>query len=437
MSREGDFRYVMQNFDIANLPKILPRDIKIPLNLNLIITVTGPRRAGKTYVMFGIMNQLMAQIPQKNILYINFESERLRNLDANDLESALKVFYELNNPSEPIYIFLDEIQNVKDWERWARSIFDRGNFRIYITGSSSKLSSKDIATALRGRSIEYTVFPLSFAEFLKFNDFQIDSVDALTYSDRRGVITGKLMEYLEYGSYPEVCLQHEVDIKYRVLTSYYQAILYRDIGERSGAKQAIVNEVVLYLVSNYAKYISVSKIYNHLKGLGYRVSKQTIIDIINTANEAFFLFFAEIFSKSIKNRRQYPRKVYLVDTGIIKPAAVDSGIGRSMENAVMVELLRRSAGEVYYWREYGKAMGDEVDFVIKRGVKVYQLIQVTYASDKNEIRDREKNALTRAGMELGCSNLLIITWDYEGIIDNRIRCVPLWKWLLNTSDIQG
>lgn len=438
MARENDFRYVISNFDLGNV-HVIKRNIDIPISTDRIITVTGPRRAGKTYCLFYLIRNLN-DIPSRNILYVNFESERLRNLDANDLETMMKVFYEIDSPdqSKPVYLFLDEIQNVKDWGRWVRSIADRKKFSIYISGSSSKLLSREIATALRGRSIDFMVLPLSFKEFLKFKGMELnrEEVERISFRDERGMLLNKLNEYITWGAYPEVVLERDESIKAKILESYYQSTVYKDIGERTGINQAIVSESLLYFAQNYSKYVSVSKTYNYLKGLGYRVSKQTIIGVLNAAKESFFLFNTEIFSRSVKNRMQYPKKVYVVDTGMVRVVKAEGSAGRLIENEVMVELTRRlrgSGSEIYYWKKYGRAEGAEVDFVVKEGIWVKQLIQVTYASSEEEINEREITPLLNASEELRCNNLTVITYDYGAEIEygnKKVIFIPLWKWLL-------
>lgn len=319
-----------------------------------------------------------------------------------------------------------------------RSIADRKKFSIYISGSSSKLLSGEIATALRGRSIDFMVLPLSFKEFLKFKGMELnrEELERISFMDERGMLLNKLNEYITWGAYPEVVLERDESIKAKILESYYQSTVYKDIGERTGINQAIVSESLLYFAQNYSKYVSVSKTYNYLKGLGYRVSKQTIIEVLNAAKESFFLFNTEIFSRSVKNRMQYPKKVYVVDTGMVRALKAEGSAGRLIENEVMVELTRRlhgSGSEIYYWKKYGRAEGAEVDFVVKEWIRVKHLIQVTYASSEEEINEREITPLLNASEELRCNNLTVITYDYGAEIeygDKKVIFIPLWKWLL-------
>jgi len=291
----------------------LSRDIEVPLDGDLIITIVGGRRTGKTYLIFQLIKHLLLNLDKRNVLYVNFEHERLRYLDARDLEDLLKVYYELMLPDDkkPIFLFLDEIQNVSDWELWVRRVFDQRKFRLFLSGSSSKLLAKEIATSLRGRALSRIVTPFSFQEFL----------------------TAKGVKIREE--------------KLELLLSYFPAIFYRDLVER------------------------------------YSIRNAKALD--------FFLFFVEIYSYGIKRREQYPKKVYCIDPGILNvftPRFSDN-FGRLMENLVFIDLKRRQFErqlvEVYYFKSNDK----ETDFVLKEGVDVKQLIQVTYASDLEEIERRE------------------------------------------------
>ena len=437
MMREKDFQYVISKWMASDLPSLVKRNVRLPIKTKPIVSIIGPRRAGKTYIMYQTIKALLENVSKNNILYIDFENERLRNLDANDMRDMLKVFYMLFNPveNEHIYLFLDEIHVVRDWDKWVRRIHDAGKYHIYISGSSSKLLSEEISTTLRGRSIDYVILPFSYTEFLHTRNYHIENVDILGYMEERGRILGLLNEYIEFGGYPEIVLEKDKNIKLRLLRSYYNAIFYRDIIERYSVKSpSLLDTFLRYCLTNHSKYISVSKAYNYIKTLGYKVGKATLIDYLKYAEEAFLLFPVEIYSYFIKDRKQYPRKIYAVDPGIIKALEIDTNMGRLMENIVYIELLRRRLSkhpfQIYYWRD---KLQKEVDFLIKRGLNIEELIQVTYASSIDEVSRREIRGLLKAGQELKCRSLRIITWDYEDkrIFDGeRIWFTPLWKWLL-------
>jgi len=438
MTREMDFQVVISEWLQSKLPDLIERNIDIPLHPKSIVSLIGGRRVGKTYLMYQLIKRLQKDIDRSNILYVNFEHDRLRNLDASDLDEMLKVFYMLSKPREEnrIYLFLDEIHVVRDWDRWVRKIFDERLYHIFISGSSSKLLSREIATSLRGRSIDFIIFPFSFKEYLSTIGFSESISEFTPYIKERGKIIGYLKEYLEFGGYPEVVLEKDVDMKVRLLRSYYEAVFYKDILERYNISSPSLMDIFLrYCIDSHSKYVSISKVYKYLKTLGYKVGKATLFDFLRYANEAFIIFPVEIYSYSIRDRKQYPRKIYILDTGMIKALNIDTSIGRLMENAVFIELMRRSEYmknfEVFYWKDFRQR---EVDFIIKRGIKVEELIQVSYASGLDEINRREINGLVKAAEELGCKKLSIITWDLTDEIEKegyKIRLVPIWMWLLS------
>ena len=443
MHREDDLRTVIAQWVDFRLPELLNRDIDVPLDGSSIVTFVGGRRTGKTYLMFQIIKQLLLNLDKRNVLYVNFEHERLRYLDARDLEDLIRLYYEMMLPDDkkPIYLFLDEIQNVSDWDLWVRRVFDQRKFRLFLSGSSSKLLAREIATSLRGRALSRVVFPFSFHEFLtaKGQDIKADRLELMQHLEDRGKIIGYLVEYMKFGGYPEVVLRAEDRIKEELLLSYYQAVFYRDLIERYSIRNTKALDLLLkYALANFATYTSVSKSYNYLKSLGVNVSKRTLLNLQKFAEDVFFLFFIEIFSYSIKRREQYPKKVYCIDPGILNvftPRFSDN-FGRQMENIVFINLMRlqfeRQQLELYYYKSNGK----ETDFVLKEGIEVKQLIQVTYARNRAEIALREFDGIITASSELKCDNLVIITWDYGGeevYKGHRIEFVPLWLWLLGFS----
>ncbi|MGB9806917.1 MAG: ATP-binding protein, partial [Thermoproteota archaeon] len=425
--RKEDFKFVLAEWKARKLPELVERELKIPVEPSIIVAIIGPRQAGKTFRMFQLIKELSSTISRENILYVNFEHERLRNLDANDLEDMLEVFYQLFVPKEnmPIYLFLDEIQNVRDWERWLRRVYEGGKFRIFISGSSSKLSSKEVATALRGRSIDFTIFPFSFREFLKAKKVELENIEVLSYLEERGKILRLTEEYVNFGGYPKVVLTEDTETKEMILKAYYDAVFYKDLVERYKVDPVLLDTFLRYAISCFAKLVSISKVYNYLKTLGLKCSKSTLIKFLKYSEEAFFLFPVEVFSYSIKSRKQYPKKLYVVDNGIVRVIYHDAekNFSRLMENTVALELMRRKSlkTEIFYWKEYGKRDGNEVDFVVREGMEVKRLIQVTYASSKEEIEKREVKSLIKASEELRCNELLVITWDYEGDLEAENR----------------
>lgn len=432
MNRKEDFRQVISQWFLQDLPETIARDISIPLDADVIISIVGPRRSGKTFLMYDTIKKLRLNFPIENILYLNFEHERLRNLDANDLSDMMAVYYEISHhdTGKSVYLFLDEIQVVSGWIKWVNRIYESKSFHIYLSGSSSKLLSRELSTELRGRSIDYTVLPYSFKEFLRVTGITYGNTDLLLHSEKRGMIEASLSDYIMTGGFPEVVNNRDVEKK--LLLSYADTIIIKDVGERFRIEPSILSVFFRYAISLYSKYFSGSKTYNYLKTLNYMISREFPLEIMDHFSEVFALFEVSIFSRSIKSEKQYPRKLYVVDTGLIKAVSGNIETGRLMENMVFIELCRKSEYftnfQVHYWKEYGKAEGKEVDFVLTEGIKVNELINVVYASSREEVPDREISGMMKASQELKCSKMRVITWDY--LEHGDIEFTPLWYWLL-------
>jgi predicted AAA+ superfamily ATPase len=343
---------------------------------------------------------------------MDFEDYRLKGLSANDMDKILISFMELTG-KQPKYLFLDEIQNVKDYGRWFRK---RLNARIYLSGSSSQLTPLNIAEELRGRSVNYEIYPLSFKEFLRFKGFNYDRL--MEYTPQRGILLSLFREYLYFGSYPAVVL--EKDDKIRLLRSYFDSVLVRDL---SIVQPNIAETFASYIIANYSNLITINKVYNYMKGLGIKIGKETIIELFSKARETYFSFLVEEFERSERKRKVNPKKLYIIDTGYPIALGYEFSISKAMENVSFTELLRRGYKEIYYWR--GKR---EVDFIVAKNFTPLNLIQVTYAKDK--IEEREIEGILEAKNQLRVDNSIILTWDYKGEVKG-IKALPLWKWLLS------
>lgn len=301
---------------------------------------------------------------------------------------------------------------------------------------------REIADALRGRSVSYEIFPFSFREFLRARGLEAEArdIDVTSHLDERGRILGALEEYLRFGGYPRATLTEDPEERRRVLLAHYDAIFYRDLVDRCGLDPDLLDVALSSMISSPAGPLSASKLCNHVRSTGIGCSKAALLKYLECARQSYLVLFSEIHSRSVRNRRQYPRKAYVVDNGIVtaRYPEVAERMGVLMENAVAVELARRGF-ELRYWREYGRREGREVDFVIVGRGRVRQLVQVTHAVSRSEIRDREIEALEAASAELGCRESLVITWDHWGrelIGDLEVRYVPLWAWLLDSGELE-
>ena len=417
------------------LPEIISRKVSLEKHLKSkvpkITVVSGFRRTGKTYLVFDLAKNLL-QNKSKNkeqVIYINFEDERIPN-KAEFLTELLPTIKETFQ-YPPEIIFLDEIQNMFNWSKWVRRIYDKEKIRIFITGSSSKMSSREIPTELRGRCLEEKVYPLSFKEFLDFKKIKID-FSSIPYSENEKVKLNKMMnEYLFYGGMPEVVLS-EKENKFEIIQQYYKTVVRRDIIERFKIKNEEGLKALLLLLLNSTSY-SVSKLYNTLKSLNYQIGKTTLCRYISYIENSYFLESVPIFSYKIKDQLQYPRKVYFIDNGFINALSTkfSKNSGRLYENFVFNELKRKAAldAQIFYWQD---KKGREVDFVIKEGAKIKKLIQVSYDLSDLETKQRETKGLVKASDELRCNDLTIVNRDFEGeekVGNKKIKFIPLFRFI--------
>jgi predicted AAA+ superfamily ATPase len=417
------------------IPNIISRDTNIESYLDMkpkkIVVITGFRRIGKTYLLYQLLNGLLKNKNKEQVVYINFDDERIpeRTEFLTELLPGIRRIFS----SELEYLFLDEIQNMPNWSKWLRRIYDNEDLTIFITGSSSKVSSRELPTELRGRCLEVKLFPLSFSEFLRFKNIDIDLKTAQYSEKERIKILKMLDEFLNYGGMPEVVLSTE-EKKFEILQQYYGTVVRRDIVERFGIKNEEGLKAMLRLLLNYTQY-TISKLYDTLKSLNYEIGKTTILNYLSYIESSYFIHSLPIFSPKVKDQLQYPRKLYFIDNGFITSLSTrfSENIGRLFENTVAIELFRKYSKtdvEFYYWRD---KKGKEVDFVIKDGLKIKQLVQVCYDIGHYDTKKREIDALSKASSELKCNDLLVIDDDYEGVEivkDKRIKYIPLWKWLL-------
>ncbi|MRG76387.1 MAG: AAA family ATPase [ANME-2 cluster archaeon] len=419
---------IIKDFQKRRYPDIVQRDIHYPLDIPLdrAVVLSGPRRSGKTYLMYLGIKELLARKEDKNsILYVNFEDSRLVGAVSQDLNTLLEVFFEIYpDRNEKTWVFLDEIQVIPDWERFVRTLVDMENVNVFVTGSSSRLMSKEIATSMRGRSLTYNVYPFSFAEVLKAGKLEYEEYLS---SAQMGEIIQKLEDYVRYGGFPEtVRYREEWD---RILSEIVDVTIFRDIVERYDVKNIKMLKLFLNAIFN-SKEFSIHKFYNFLKSQGHKVSKNTLYTYFGYFEDSFIVFPLKRFSYSYKNIESSISKIYLVDNGLLSLQGIQD-YGRLIENIVFIELKRRSKGDLFY---YKSTSGREIDFIIKEGKKVSELIQVCYTLDDFVTKEREVKALLQGSEELKCDNLLIITWDYEAVeivSGKNVRYVSLCKWLLD------
>ena len=425
-------REVMSQFYTDGVPTdAIGRQGNFPEVRNNATVVKGMRRTGKTYFTYLRMRELLSSgMPLERIVHINFDDERLAAMTAEELHWVVDLHSEMFPAAadEKCYYFLDELQNISGWERFARRLIDSHRIQLSLTGSSSRMLSQDIATEMRGRSAEVEIFPLSFAEFLSFNGV-FPEPPALPDAPRtRGKLKRAFADYMAVGGFPDV-QRTDATTRIMMLQSYAEAVIYRDIIERHEvASVQALKYVLQYLLHNFARKISVRAISGVLRQLSLPSDREALSNYLSYYSDSYFAYPVPLRTDSLAVRRTNPDKFYLVDTGMIGAlkAKNDAEKGFLLENAVFME-LRRGFDKVEY---YVTKKGEEVDFFVTDKVtKEMRLVQVSYEMPKGQTREREISALRNARSETGIENCEIVTWDEEGE-ENGIRIVPAWKWFI-------
>ncbi len=397
-------------------------EMEFPFNTDSITTgaasiILGPRRCGKSTFSFEILKN-------KKFGYINFDDERL-SLSSNELNDVIEAMYSIEGNID--IILFDEIQEVSGWEKFISRLINEK--KVIITGSNSKISGRELSIYMTGRHINYELLPFSFNEFLIYYGFDVENSNIYT-TEKKAYLINMFSKYMKVGGFP---LALKIDSNY--LIDLYNDIINHDIIEKYGIKLKL-REFARYIIANYSSEISYNKLSNILKISG----KSTVNNWVLYFNQAYIFFIIERFSFKLKEPIMAPKKVYVIDNGLININMPDKNTGKLMENTVAIDLLKcKNYGhnnfKINYWKDY---KGHEVDFVIHSGTRVIKLIQVTFSSSITNIKKRELDSLIKASDELNCDDLYIITWDYEFIknVNNKnIKFVPLWKWLIIKNKI--
>lgn len=415
------------------VPKLIRRELQINLDFKLrrVVTIIGPRRSGKTFYFFQLMRKLLSKGKDRNkIVYLNLEDLRLEGIVLKDLLNFMNIYYEMfpNNKTETIWLFLDEIQTVENWEKFVRTVLDKEKVKVFITGSSSKLLSKEIATQLRGRSLTYYMHPFSFREYLQAKNIEYSEYIS---SSEKARIVNALNDYMDIGGYPEVVLYPQE--KEKILRNIVDVTIYRDIVERWDIRNLKALKLLIKALIN-SKEFSINKFYRYLKTLGMKIGKNTLYDYLEYVQDSLLIFLLRRYAPTYRFQEQTMPKVYVIDNGILTSYGIKEKT-RLMENLVFTELIRRKnynqiKGDIYYY----KTNNFEVDFLIKDDE--ITLMQVAYDVSEIETKEREVRSLIKASQQLIANNLIVLTWDYEAVEANsgkKIKFIPLWKWLLSIS----
>lgn len=438
ITRRGDnvletIKSLILDFQEASLETGIPRRLGIETVKGKATVCIGVRRSGKSTYMFQIIKRLTESgIPRENILYLNFFDDRIHSLQQDGLGLIVEAYYSLfpeKKNTEKIYCFFDEIQAIPNWESFIDRLMRTEKCEVYLTGSSARMLSREIATQMRGRALAWEMFPFSFIEFLDYK--QVDVSGALS-TQRRLIVQKAFGEYFETGGFPEI-LGLEPNLRIKTHQEYFNTILFRDLVERHDISHPkALKDLAYRLLDNIASLYSINGLTAFLSSLGYKAPKSSVGDYLEWFEDAFFLFTVRIFDASFARRNTNPKKIYCVDHAMV--SSVSSGIlvnsGHLLENMVFAS-LRRVYPEIFYYRT---RTGREVDFIVPSRGKERMLVQASESLAQPQTRKREIEALTEAMAELGVDSGIIVTLGENERVETEngtIEILPAWKFLMD------
>lgn len=431
MTGKDLLKNIITDSQLRVIPEVWERTLKIPVNSGKIITLAGVRRSGKTYHLFKLINQLKAQgVAAEKILYINFEDERLQ-LSSKELDLILQAYRELypQLQLQDCYIFFDEIQEVAGWEKFVARIYSSISQHLFITGSNAKLLSKEIATALRGRTITFEIYPLSFVEFVNVLSPQLN----LYGSADKATLVNLFERFMRQGGFPELVKQSD-DLKDKILQEYFNVMVFRDLIERYQISQATTLKYFCKrIIGASAGEFSVHKIYNELKSQGYQVSKDTLYSYQGYAEAIYLNRFISKYSHSVVKTESSQKKTYVIDQGL--GAALDYKFsqdkGRILETTVALELLKQGKQIAY------QQNGGECDFAVIEKGKVVEAIQVTLDFIDTKNQEREIKGLISACQKFSLERGTILSFDREEELEIdgiQVTTIPAWQYFISQNE---
>jgi predicted AAA+ superfamily ATPase len=431
---ENVFKEILSEKPWEHPLSYIPRDLAIPDLPGKALSVIGIRRCGKTTFLRQIWDRRRqgGKLAADSGLYVNFFDERLYGLPANHLGKLLEAFEELHpdrTASSQTHVFLDEIQSVKGWEMFADRLL-RSGYRVYVSGSSATLLSKEISSAMRGRALALELFPFSFREALRATGVEAD----LSTSRLRARVKSVLNAYLMNGGFPEV-LSVTPALRRQILQEYFNVVVLKDVVERHNPSDpASVSALARLLMNQVGGAYTLNKTRDRLLGMGHKVAKEEVSDALDWFHDAYLYFSVPVFANSVTRQAVNPRKIYCIDSGMaahIRPGISDNR-GHLLENVVFLHLRRRTE-RIFYFRDEKQR---EVDFVHEDEKGRLHLVQVTWSLQDPAVRRRETESLWAAMERLGLRRGTIVTLDESEEIrrGNRVaRVVPAWEYLLSAA----
>lgn len=408
---------------------LLEREAKLPVSNERIVTVTGIRRCGKSSLLGLAINQLLESgVTRDRILYIGFDDERLISLKAENLDIILQSYREMypEQSLKNVYMFFDEIQLIDGWELFILRVYKNYCKNIFITGSTAKMLSGEMTSALRGWPDEYHEYTLSFNEYLKFR-----AINANKYSEEgSAILTNAFRAYCKEGGFPQVVLTNGNSEKIKLLQSYFNTMLFRDMIEHYHISTSpdVVKYFLKRVMSNLTKPTSVNNIYNELKSQGLKVSKDSLYLWLEYACNIFLFHKVPQYTQSLVKERSTPSKYYIADVGLRNAVLLTQSEdeGKALENITYLAIKRTMTEEdrIFFFME-----NNECDFVIQRSGQITELIQVCLELNDTNYQ-REIDGLISASAATGCQNCKIITLNQTQTLTYKeftIDVFPIWK----------
>ncbi|MBI4474682.1 MAG: ATP-binding protein [Acidobacteria bacterium] len=420
-------KYVLNEFITKPLPDVAPRTLELPTTARKVVTLVGIRRTGKTYLLYQTMRRLLAEgVDRRRILYFNFEDDRLLPIRTDELDLILRGHEELypDVTNGKKYLFFDEVQNVPSWETYIRRLHDTENAHIFVTGSSSHLMSRELATGLRGRSVSYEVFPLSFGEFLAFRGVAYEPYSRASESR----VAASMEDYLRTGGLPEVVLADE-SLRQRILKEYVDMVFYKDLVDRYGvANPHLLRLLLRHCLSHPSSLFNVHKLYQDFRSQGIGLSKDTLYTYVGYLEESYIVFLLPVAERSLRKQAVNPKKLHAIDWALAYPFVTEPSIdaGKKLETAVFLHWRRQRD-------DLGYLIGDhEIDLVVNRG-RPEQLVNVAFSVSRAETWKREIDALKWGAEKFPRAHVLLVAHErMSRTPPPGITIAEAWRYLLTS-----
>ncbi|WP_449315780.1 ATP-binding protein [Rubneribacter sp.] len=447
----------IREFFSEGVPEAFERDLSLgsiqpPARGNLVNVVVGVRRCGKTYRLYQEMRRIVsAGYPEASLLYFNFEDERLKPYDASLLSEVVETFYALNPRAreEGAFFFFDEVQEVPDWGLFLRRMVDTAKATIYVTGSSSKMLSLDIASEFRGRALPHELFPLSFAEYVRFHGGDIPPREALAAgaltAGERALLRSACSDYLVRGGFVPV-QDRGLSECALLLQEYANRTVSYDVVERYGlANLSAASSFLAQCMASSARELSVNKVHGRFRSLGSSVSRETLSRLLGYYEESYLLFSVREFSRALADNPRSPAKVYAVDPGMLMAFSPSAARDEEQRLETAVYLALRRQADLVRRGSVSRVLLDrgstrrEVDFVVGDALMqdAFRLVQSSTSLADPATRKRELAALEAAMSAYGVEESWVVTLDEQETVQTDqgvVRIVPAWSWLLDGGE---